>query len=105
MGQCLYLYTGLPQITVPVYEFKSGVHSIPVTLSYHGGGVRPDRHPGWVGLGWTLTCGGSITRVVQGLPDESDCYFACDLVMRDMQFVRPKMGLFYHDDYVDRFPE
>ncbi len=28
-------------------------------------------HPGWTGLGWTLTAGGAITRSVNGIPDES----------------------------------
>lgn len=66
------LYTGSVQVDIPMYTLVSGNHSINMSLSYHGGGVRPDTHPGWVGMGWTLFAGGSITRVIGGLPDECD---------------------------------
>lgn len=79
------LYTGIPEISLPVYTMNTGNHNLSVSLSYHGGGVRPDRHPGWVGLGWTLNCGGNITRVVKGLPDESNWYnvhmYAADYIL------------------------
>ena len=42
-----------------------------VYLTYHGSGVRPDQHPGWVGLVWNLNAGGCISRIVNGLPDET----------------------------------
>lgn len=64
------LFTGIPQIEIPLYEIKTGNHSIPITLSYHGGGVRPDQHPGWAGMGWTVTAGGCISRVVKDKIDE-----------------------------------
>ena len=60
------LHTGIPSITVPLYTGSSGGHSIPVSLSYHGGGVQPDRHPGWVGLGGRLHGGGCVVGVVGG---------------------------------------
>nr|WP_315239945.1 RHS repeat domain-containing protein [uncultured Flavobacterium sp.] len=43
---------------------------MPVTLSYHSGSVRPNQHPGWVGLGWNLNSFGTIHRNVKGLIDE-----------------------------------
>ena len=46
-------------------------HKIPISMTYHGSGVRPDQHPGWVGLGWNLNAGGCISRIVNGLPDET----------------------------------
>ena len=64
------LYTGVPDISVPLYTFKSGKLSLPISLSYHAGGIKPEEHPGWVGLGWTLRAGGSITRIKHDLPDE-----------------------------------
>lgn len=63
-------FTGLPQIDIPVYEYKSGSLSIPVHLSYHPGGIKPADHASWVGLGWTLQAGGAITRIINDLPDE-----------------------------------
>lgn len=63
-------FNGLPQINVPLCEFKSGSINVPVELSYHGGGVKPADHSSWVGLGWSLQAGGAITRIVNDLPDE-----------------------------------
>lgn len=63
-------FSGLPQINIPVYEFKSRDISIPLSLSYHVASVKPSTHPGWVGLGWSLISGGVITRMVNDLPDE-----------------------------------
>lgn len=64
-------YTGLPQIEVPIYTIAYGRHKLPITLTYHGGGVRPDQHPGWTGIGWSLNAGGCISRIVKTYPDES----------------------------------
>ncbi|SDW57973.1 hypothetical protein SAMN05444410_1046 [Hydrobacter penzbergensis] len=63
-------FTGLPQIDMPIYKFKSGSISIPVHLSYHAGGIKPADHASWVGQGWTLQAGGAITRIINDLPDE-----------------------------------
>lgn len=63
------LFSGATNITIPLYEVKSGSLAIPVSLSYAGSGVKPDQHPGWVGMGWALHAGGVITRIVKGAPD------------------------------------
>ncbi len=63
-------FTGVPSITVPLTSLKARGYELPVYLTYHASGNRPDSHPGWVGLGWSLHAGGSITRVINGLKDE-----------------------------------
>jgi hypothetical protein len=63
--------TGIPNINVPVYEITSGSLKIPISLSYHAGGIRVEEIASWVGLGWSLNAGGVITRQVRGLADES----------------------------------
>ena len=63
-------FTGLPSIDIPLYEFKSRDLSIPIHLSYHGGGVKASDHASWVGLGWSLQAGGVINRIQNDLPDE-----------------------------------
>lgn len=65
-------FTGIPQIEIPLYEIKVGDYTLPISMSYHAGGVRPDQHPGWTGLGWTLNAGGCISRVVNDMPDETN---------------------------------
>jgi hypothetical protein len=59
-------FTGVPQIGIPIYTLTDKDISLPISLSYHASGVRPDMHPGWVGLNWSLNAGGVISRTVQG---------------------------------------
>jgi YD repeat-containing protein len=63
-------FTGLPQISVPLFEASSGKLHVPVSLSYHAAGVRVEDIASWVGLGWALNTGGVITRQVHGIEDE-----------------------------------
>lgn len=64
------LYTGVPDIKIPLYTIELGEYNLPITMSYHAGGIRPDQHVGWTGLGWTLNAGGCISRVVNYFADE-----------------------------------
>ena len=63
-------FNGLPSISVPLYQFRYKSISVPLSLDYHAGGNRTETVPGWVGLGWNLSAGGSVTRVVNGFQDE-----------------------------------
>ena len=63
---------GLPEISIPLYEIKSGDLSVPIVLRYQGGGIKVQQEATWVGLGWDLFYGGQITRVVHGFPDEEE---------------------------------
>ncbi len=62
--------TGQPDINIPIYEVRQGTLAIPISIAYHGGGIKVDETAGIVGLGWTLNAGASIARTVNGLPDE-----------------------------------
>lgn len=64
------MYTGQPNISIPLYEIAEGDIKVPLSLRYDLSSVKPNRHPSWVGMGWNLTCGGQITRVVRGCMDE-----------------------------------
>jgi hypothetical protein len=66
------LYTGVPAISIPIYEIKTGSLTVPVSLTYHAGGIRYEEQASWVGLGWILNAGGVITRNVKGLADEKN---------------------------------
>ena len=65
-------FTGVPGIEVPLYTLKEKEITVPITLSYHASGFRPDQHPGWVGESWSLQAGGVISRIVHHLPDDDD---------------------------------
>lgn len=64
-------YTGIPTISIPITELKSRRLSTSIKLDYHASGIKVEEVASRVGLGWSLQAGGSITRVVRGLPDDS----------------------------------
>ncbi len=63
------LFSGIPQVEVPLYSLQSGDININVKLAYNASGVRVGDIATNVGLGWSLYAGGLITRSVQGIPD------------------------------------
>ena len=63
-------YTGIPNISVPIYNIKMQQLSLPISLSYHAGGLKVEQEASWVGAGWSLNAGGNINRTVRGPPDE-----------------------------------
>jgi hypothetical protein len=66
------LFTGVPNIQIPFYEIKTQFLSLPVSLSYHSGGIKVQTTASPVGLGWSLNAGGVITRSVKKYPDDYD---------------------------------
>ena len=62
-------YTGVPAISIPLYQVKSGDISVPISISYHASGVKVSDEASRVGLGWALNAGGVITRQVMGADD------------------------------------
>lgn len=63
-------HTGIPDVSVPLYTIKEGPLTLPISLSYHAGGIKVLETAGWVGMNWALNAGGVITRSVMGAPDE-----------------------------------
>lgn len=63
-------YSGVPSISIPIHTVVEGNLSVPVSLSYHAGGMKVSEMGSWVGLGWSLNAGGMISRSVLGRPDE-----------------------------------
>ncbi len=64
------LYTGKPNISIPLYTFEYRGLSLPISLDYDASGVKVNELPGWVGMNWSLKAGGVITRSVRGYVDE-----------------------------------
>ncbi len=71
----LSLFTGTPSVSVPLYQLAGNNLSLPIQLSYNAGGFNPQEIAGWVGLGWSLSAGGVVTRSVNGNPDDATNYF------------------------------
>ena len=68
--QPVSLYNGTPEIVIPLYTVEVGNLKLPISLSYHAGGIKVSENASNIGLGWALNAGGVITRSVQGLNDE-----------------------------------
>ncbi|RYU77812.1 RHS repeat domain-containing protein [Hymenobacter persicinus] len=64
--------SGTPSVSVPLFEVKSRQLKLPISLTYHAGGIRVTDDASWVGLGWSLQAGGMISRSLRGLPDEHE---------------------------------
>ncbi|WP_459211243.1 RHS repeat domain-containing protein [Aquimarina rhabdastrellae] len=65
------LYTGTPEISVPLYTHQGKELSLPMILNYDAQGIKVDQQATWVGLSWNLSVGGSVSRIVNGLSDEN----------------------------------
>ncbi|PWG78233.1 RHS repeat domain-containing protein [Pararcticibacter amylolyticus] len=63
--------TGIPNITIPLYEIVAGEVTIPVSLSYHASGLKPKDASTYAGTGWTLNLEPSVSRQVCGVADDS----------------------------------
>lgn len=85
------LYTGAPNIDVPLYTIEEGKIKVPISLSYHASGVRVNQHPGWVGLNWNLNAGGAITRIAKGMQDE----VAYTASISDSTLTSEHLGFYY----------
>jgi hypothetical protein len=66
------IFTGVPQVGVPLYSYASPNNGLSLSLSldYFAGGTQVAESPTSVGLGWYLNSGGSISRTVRGAPDD-----------------------------------
>ena len=59
--------TGIPDISVPLYEIKTPRFNLPISLSYHASGIKVDEISSWVGCGWVVNAGGVIFKI--------DCWY------------------------------
>lgn len=85
------LYTGIPQIKIPLYDIQTDYVHLDISLNYHAAGFKADVRPSWVGLGWNLNAGGVITRTIKYLPDENNS------LVGTVQCSSPGFGIgFYH---------
>ncbi len=63
---------GVPDITIPLFTYEVDGVKIPISISYDASGVKVSQMATSVGLGWSLSAGGQISRTVRSKPDEED---------------------------------
>ena len=63
-------YNGTAGITVPITTINEGPIQVPIQVSYNTSGIKAGELASWVGLGWYMSAGGSVTRTIVGLQDD-----------------------------------
>lgn len=64
------LFTGTANISIPIYTINTrDGFTFPISIVYSASGIKVDEIASNVGLGWGLSAGGNITRVVKGRDD------------------------------------
>ena len=66
--------SGLPNIHFDLFDLKEDGVSVPIGISYLASGIKYSDIPSCVGLKWTLECGGSVNRSINGFADENYLY-------------------------------
>ncbi|MDE5732293.1 MAG: hypothetical protein K2H95_04555, partial [Bacteroidales bacterium] len=90
----------LPSIDINLYTLDYKDLHLPIHLSYYASGIKLNQYPGYVGLGWNLNAGGCITRVVNGIPDETCLKDVRDQTGYGYKGVNP--GYYFCSGYLDR---
>ena len=67
-------YTGTASINIPFYTISAGDVQVPVALGYQASGIKVKDMETWVGLGWKLSTGGRISRMVRGAQADEEGY-------------------------------
>lgn len=62
--------TGNFGLNIPFQEIKTPFYNLPIILSYSTSGVKMNDISNEIGLDWNLSAGGSISRIVNGEPDD-----------------------------------
>lgn len=63
--------TGSPAINIPLFNVKGNKLSAAVSIGYSSTGIKVDEIASRVGMGWSLSAGGVITRTIRGWADEN----------------------------------
>ena len=87
--------SGIPDISIPLYEIDHCGYKIPLRLRYIATPLRPSYNYDVTGRGWTLSSGYCITRSIEYMPDESNNF--------QLHPITPNMGNVY--DYNFRYDQ
>jgi YD repeat-containing protein len=62
---------GSINVSIPITKIDCGNNiTIPIGINYNTGGIQVSQRPSIVGLGWSLSCGGVVSRIPKGRIDE-----------------------------------
>lgn len=64
------MFTGRPSISIPIFKRKYGTVSFDLSIGYNSQGIQYGQQASEIGLGWDLSSGFSLTRIVRGNADD-----------------------------------
>ena len=83
------MFTGVPDISIPLYQIQVGELSVPISISYHASGIKVSDIASNVGLGWSLNAGGVISRKIMGKPDEQPGNYLSGITVKTTAQINP----------------
>jgi|GEM_PF-6449269 len=75
-------YSGKPEISIPIYNLKTGSLQFPINLYYDATGIRVNQEASWVGLGWELSTIAAINYRVVGKTEQNSMFYNEDHTIR-----------------------
>jgi YD repeat-containing protein len=85
-------YTGIPNISVPLYEINAKTLKMPLDITYHAGGIKVIQEASWVGLGWDLMLDAKIVQIIKS-GDDMHVFYS------NKEFIYPNWFLDYTPGY------
>ena len=64
------MYSGTPNISIPIYTISGRELDLPISLTYDASGIKVAQLATQAGLGWNLNVGGRVSRIINGLVDD-----------------------------------
>ncbi len=75
-------FTGVPEISIPLYTIAEGELSLPISMDYHASGIKVSDTNGFYGTGWSLNAGGIVSVTIKG-PDDQYVSFPSPMLTAD----------------------
>lgn len=94
-------FTGVINTNIPLYEYKVGNLSQPISLDYVSSGVKVDQSCSWTGINWVLRNGGVITRTINDLADDLNATQYNRVVFNSIPFDSGLDGTSQANSFVD----
>lgn len=86
--------TGIPDISIPLFEINHRGYKLPITLKYNPQPLRPGYNYDVYGHGWGLSVSSCISRTIEYIPDEwRDFKLETDKLSNSLKFTEEAEGL------------
>ncbi len=99
------LFTGTPQISIPIHTLQGRSIAVPVSVNYGSNGIRVDEMASHLGLGWSLNAGGVITRTLRDDPDEGPKALVPDVPFHSVEMAAYLESITKDSPIVDAQPD